>query len=107
MDVVFIDFDEQPLLDLCTLLNYYVISDLFLVTGTFLKDMPTRDEKKEVPMGCRTDSLSEMIGTLECAKDCKCTSMHLNQYQHFFPAFTEAGVPLMILRALVCERTTG
>lgn len=65
-----------------------------MVTEAFLKVMPTRDKKKgEVPMGCRTDSLSQMVGTLEHAKDHKDTNIHPNQYQHFFPTVT--GVPLM------------
>lgn len=101
--LVCIDFDEQALLGLWMLLTNYVISDFFMVTKAFLKDMSTRNKKKrKVPMGCRTDSLFEMIG-----KDYKGTNMHPNQYQHFFPAFTETGVPLMLLRALVCERTTA
>lgn len=70
--LLFIDFDEQPLLGLWTLLNPYVVSDFFMVIKTVLEDMPTRNKKKgKVPMGCRTDSLLEMIGTPEYAKDCK------------------------------------
>lgn len=65
-----------------------------MVIKAFLKVMPTRNKKKgEVPMGCRTDSLSRMVGTLEHAKDHKNTNVHPSQYQHFFP--TATGAPLM------------
>lgn len=108
MHLVFIDFDEQPLLCLRTLLNHCVISDLFMVTKAFLKDMPTRNKKKgKVPMGHRTDSLLKIIGSRECANGSNCTNMRPNPYQHFFPTFTETGVPLMLLRALVREGTAG